>query len=81
MSNVQRVRQFIESNFYIADPSLLREDTSLMDTGMVDSTGVMEVVAFLETEFDVKVKDTEILPENLDSIARIASFVEKRRSP
>lgn len=79
MSTPERVRQFIETNFYIADKSQLLDDTSLLEKGMVDSTGIMEVVAFLESEFGVKVDDTEILPENLDSIARISAFVARKK--
>ena len=79
MSTPERVRQFIETNFYIADKSQLLDDTSLLEKGMVDSTGIMEVVAFLESEFGVKVDDTEILPENLDAIARISAFVARKK--
>lgn len=78
--NIQdRVRQFIEANFYIADRSQMSDTTSLLDNGIVDSTGVMEVVAWLESELGVKVDDTEILPENLDSIARIAAFAARKK--
>jgi len=79
MSTTERVRQFIETNFYIADKSQLLDETSLLEKGMVDSTGVMEIVAFLESDLGVKVDDTEILPENLDSIARIAAFVARKK--
>lgn len=79
MSTTERVRQFIETNFYIADRSQLLDDTSLLDKGMVDSTGILEVVAFLEAEFGVQVEDTEILPENLDSISRIAAYVARKK--
>lgn len=79
MSTTERVRQFIETNFYIANKSLLLDETSLLEKGMVDSTGIMEVVAFLESEFGVQVDDTEILPENLDSIGRIAAFVTRKK--
>lgn len=75
-----RIRQFIETNFYISDKSQLLDDTSLLDKGVVDSTGVLEVVAYLEAEHGVTVEDTEILPENLDSIGRIAAFVEKKKA-
>lgn len=76
----ERIRQFIETNFYVPNKSDLKDDTSLLDRGIVDSTGVLEVVAFLESELGVTVDDTEILPDNLDSIAKIAAFVAKKRS-
>ncbi|HTJ85331.1 MAG TPA: acyl carrier protein [Polyangiaceae bacterium] len=78
MTTKERVRQFIETNFYIADKSQLLDDTSLLDKGMVDSTGILEVVAFLESDFGIQVDDTEILPENLDSIERIAAYIAKK---
>jgi acyl carrier protein len=80
MTTKERVRQFIETNFYIADKTQLLDDTSLLDKGMVDSTGILEVVAWLESELGVTVDDTEILPENLDSIERIAAYAERKKS-
>jgi acyl carrier protein len=75
-----QVRGFITDNFYVADPSTLADDASLLDAGIVDSTGVLEVVHFVETELGVDVHDDEIVPENVDSIARIAAFIERKRS-
>jgi acyl carrier protein len=75
-----RIRQFITSNFYVADASALTADTSLLDSGIVDSTGVLEIIAFLEGEMGIHVKDEEMVPENLDSISRIAHFVAKKKS-
>jgi acyl carrier protein len=74
----EAVRQFIISNFYVANPDDLKDETSLLDSGMVDSTGVLEVIAFLESEFGVKVADAEIVPDNLDGVARIAAFIERK---
>lgn len=74
--NVQeRVRQFIIQNFYVADPAELTDDASLIAGGWVDSTGMLEVMSFLETEFKIRIADTEMIPENLDSVAKIAKFV------
>ena len=61
----EQVRQFIETNFYLGDTPLA-DDTSLLEKGIVDSTGVLEVIAFLETAFGVTVADDETTPENLD---------------
>lgn len=79
-STVESVRGFITKNFYVADPGSLGDDDSLLDKGIVDSTGVLEVIGFLESDFGVSVDDAEILPENLDSIARIAAFVERKKA-
>ena len=74
-----QVRSFITTNFYVADPSALGDETSLLDQGIVDSTGVLEVISFLEATFGIRVADEEMLPDNLDSIGRIAAFVARKK--
>ena len=74
-----QIRQFIGKNFYIPDAASLRDDTSLLDQGIIDSTGVLELVGFLEETFGISVLDTETLPENLDSIDRIAAYVQRKQ--
>ena len=74
----KQVRDFVTANFYVADPASLGERTSLLDHGIIDSTGVLEVIMFIETSFGVTVEDSEMLPENLDSIERIAAFVARK---
>ena len=71
----EQVRSFITSNFYVADPETLENDASLLDKGIIDSTGVLEVILFIEETFGIKVEDSEMLPDNLDSIDRISNFV------
>jgi acyl carrier protein len=75
-----QVRQFVTSNFYVADPSSLDDNASLLDRGVIDSTGVLEVIFFIEENFGIKVEDSEMLPDNLDSIDRIASFVARKKN-
>lgn len=76
MDTKTRIRAFIVENFYVADDGgSLADDTSLIETGIVDSTGVLEVIAFLEQEFNLTIPDRDILPANLDSIARITAYV------
>lgn len=79
-TTIERVRAFITSNFYVPDKDALADDASLLDQGIVDSTGVLEVVSFLETELGIHVEDAEMLPDNLDSIARIAAFADRKKS-
>ncbi|HMF40858.1 MAG TPA: acyl carrier protein [Polyangia bacterium] len=74
-----KVRQFITSNFYVPDPSALADEASLLDQGIIDSTGVLELIGFLEDSFGVKVEDAEMVPENLDSVARIVAFVGRKK--
>lgn len=73
----QKIRQFITDNFlFREDRAALNDDESLLETGVIDSTGVLELVAFLESEFGLAVADAEIVPENLDSISKIAGYVK-----
>jgi len=73
-----QIRDYVSANFYVAEPAALEDGTSLLDAGIIDSTGVLELIAFIETNFGVTVEDDEMLPENLDSIARIAAFVARK---
>ena len=77
----RKVRKFIEDNFLFREDRLGIADTeSLLDAGLVDSTGVLELVAFLEGEFALRMADAEIVPENLDSIRAIVAFVEGKHA-
>ena len=72
----QQIRQFVASNFlYGQSADQVTDDQSFLDTGVIDSTGVLELVAFVEQEFGIAVADRELVPDNLDSIARVARFV------
>jgi acyl carrier protein len=79
MDITQQVRAFVTTNFYIPDPAALTDDASLLEQGIIDSTGVLEVIGFLEDTFGLSVEDHETVPENLDSIARIAAFVGRKK--
>ena len=68
-----QLRGFILDNFFVEDELDARE--SLTDAGVIDSTGVLEVVSWIEDTFSVVVPDADILPDNLDSIARIVGYV------
>ncbi len=73
-----RLREFILKNFYVADPNELGDTTSLLDRGIVDSTGVLELTSFLEEAFKISVADEELVPDNLDSLARIEAYVTRK---
>jgi len=73
------VRRFIGENFLFRDDAdAIAQDASLLDAGIIDSTGVLELVCFLETSFGIEIGDDEMLPENLDSIRAIASYVDRK---
>jgi acyl carrier protein len=71
-----RVRAFILENFLFGEGDALRDDASFLDEGLLDSTGVLELLAFLENEFKIRVADDELLPENLDSVDKVAAYVQ-----
>jgi acyl carrier protein len=74
----RKIREFVTGNFYVSDQGSLGDETSLLDAGVIDSTGVLEIIGFLEKGFGIVVADDEIVPENLDCIERIATFVARK---
>lgn len=75
-----QIRAFILENYlFTDDTSALDLDASLLERGIVDSTGMLEIIFFIEEQLGVKVKDEEMIPENLDGVNRIAAFVEAKR--
>jgi acyl carrier protein len=79
MSVSERVKQFIVENFFVSSPDSIGEETSLVAEGIVDSTGLLEVIAFLEAEYGIAVADAETIPENLETIGRISAFVGRKQ--
>jgi len=79
MNTQQRLRKFIVENFYISDPAEIADDTLLVTSGYIDSTGMLEVIAFLEEEFEIRITDQETTPENLESIERMAAFLLRKQ--
>ena len=76
----ERIQKFILENYlFSTDRSALGLDDSLLGRGIVDSTGMLEIIMFIEEQLGVTVKDEEMIPENLDSVQRIATFVESKR--
>lgn len=75
-----QLRAFILKNFYVADPAQLTDEVSLLDRGIIDSTGVLELTAYIEETFGIAVADEELLPENLDSIDNLDAFVRRKKS-
>jgi len=71
-----KIRSFIIENFLFGEDNGLKDDTSFLDEGIIDSTGVLELVTYLEEEYEIEVEDEELIPENLDSIDNIAVYLE-----
>ena len=79
MSVEIKLRDYVLENFmFTDDESALSNSTSFLDEGIIDSTGILEVIAFLEEEFGIEVKDEEMVPENLDSVNAIVAFVARK---
>lgn len=77
MSDIKnKVREFIVENFLFGSEDGLQYDTSFLDEGIIDSTGILELVNFLEEEFGISVEDEELIPENLDSIKNVVKYLE-----
>ena len=76
-----KLRLFILENFLFTDDQAeLDDDASFMDNEIIDSTGILEVIEFIEDENQIKVEDDELLPENLDSVNKIIRFVERKQA-
>ena len=73
------IRQFITEKFLFNSDDPPADDVSLLEMNIVDSVGILEIVAFLENHFKIKVEDEELTAVNLDSINKIASFIEKKQ--
>jgi acyl carrier protein len=73
------VCNFVIDNFLFGDGAGLEEDTSFLEEGIIDSTGVLELVAFLEETYSISIHDEELIPENLDSIKNIVGFIGKKK--
>jgi acyl carrier protein len=75
------IRAFIADNFLLGDDVRnLPGSASLIDAGIIDSTGVLELVGFLEDRFGIRIADHELLPENLDTIDNVIRFVGEKQS-
>ncbi len=80
MSLREQIRTFILENFILENPEDLADNESMLEKGIMDSTGVLELVAFLESTYEIKVEDEELIPENLDSIKNIVNYLERKLS-
>ena len=80
MDTSAKVREFVVENFLFGDGQALKDDTSFMEDGIIDSTGILELVFFLEETFGLKIEDEELVPDNMDSLQNISRFIERKLS-
>jgi acyl carrier protein len=76
MSPRELIRAFISDSFFVDGFS---DEESFLRSGIIDSLGILDLVAFLEREFGIKVQDTDLVPENLDSVAKVCAFVGRKQ--
>ena len=74
------VRQYIQDNFLMGPAEAYADDASFMDAQLLDSTGFLELVQFLEETYGIKVEDEEMMPDNLDSLDAVARFVSRKQA-
>jgi acyl carrier protein len=78
MNIEDKVREFIVKNLYYAEGAALNDEASFLAEGVIDSMGAMELVAFVESEFKIKVEMSEVVVKNFDSIRKMADFVRRK---
>ena len=82
MPNELKVREFVLKNYlFTTEQSALKSEDSFMKSGIMDSTGILEMIMFLHDEFGVDVMDDEMVPENLDSVNNVVAFLSKKLQP
>ncbi len=78
MNYAKEVREFVISNFLYGVVAGFQDDTPLLENGIIDSTGLLELIAFLETQYHVKIESGDMVPQNFDSVDRICQFLIRK---
>jgi len=74
-----KLREFITENFLFgSDEDGFKDDDSFLDNGIIDSTGVLELVSYIEEEFNMEVLDEELVPDNFDSLNKLVSYIKNK---
>ena len=81
MSVENKIREYVLENYlFTDDQSALNSEDSFLEKGILDSTGILEIIYFIEDEFNISVADEEMIPENLDSVSRIVKYIGSKTS-
>lgn len=78
MNHIRELREFIINNFLFGDAAALQDDKSFLETGIIDSTGMLELIAYLEGTCNIRIEPEEMVPENLDSVERLSRFISRK---
>jgi len=81
MNQTNTVREFIIDNFLFGDEDQIELETHFFEKGIIDSTGVIELVSFLEETFEISIDDEELIPDNLSSLKNINAFLQQKKEP
>jgi len=76
----QQIRSFLEENFLYGEEGVLKDGDSFLDSGILDSTGVLQLIAFLAETYGITVADEDVTPDNLDSIDKILAYLSRKRN-
>jgi acyl carrier protein len=76
----QQVRNFLKENFFLGEDFIWQDRDSFLENGIIDSTGVLQLIAFLEETYGIAFEEGELTPENLDSIDNIAAYLQRKRA-
>jgi len=78
MNNIETVRNFVVQNFMFGDGERLQNDTSFLQAGIIDSTGILELIMFVEGTFGIKIEDNELVPANLDNLNNLSEYINRK---
>ena len=78
MSTQEQIRRYIVDNILFGDGDKLDENVSFQDSGILDSTGFLELITFVEERFGIEISDSELVPENFDTLGKMSMFVEEK---
>ncbi len=78
MEYIADLHTFIVDNFLFGENGQLENDTSFLQSGIIDSTGILELVTHLEDTYSISIEDNELVPENLDSLTNVSKFLKKK---
>jgi acyl carrier protein len=81
MDNVNTIRSFIKENFLFGDDTGLKQDTDLFKESIIDSTGILELIAFIEMTYNIRIEDNEIIQDNFSSLTAIEKFLKSKTVP
>jgi acyl carrier protein len=75
---LETVKSYVVENFLFGDDRRIGPDTDFIENGILDSTGMLELIGFLEEKFGIRVEDDELVPDNMNSLEKIARYISRK---